>query len=442
MEMSGISTSLGATSQSSSVIKAEIEGSQKSSEMAKLKHHGDDHYKASRGRALSAFRQELQVSLKAEFHAKFSITQQNYAGLQGPAEPDDVAAEALGVAKQVVAQSPTSAVASLMALRARVQQSANVVQAVVADPVEMADVDEAVAKVDAGLVKLEDEAANTRESSTTVLDVDLRRKQQSKISIRTQEGDIVKLSLKRDDRMSATDVASTDGSNSVSRTEVEVSSKSRMVLSVEGDLNESELAAIQNVFAQAEQIADEFFGGDIGAAFNMVQGFEFDSEQLAKVNMRFKMREVSRIAYSETRTIAGPAVEATPQPQSAPEPSAITASVAAPSTVSAAAEPVAVAAAAAQKPLPPEAEQVDTAALSQFFESVGTFLRSVSEGFSIESGGASFKYQYSESFKLTLLQSVINATAPDESPDAAANANAVIEQMSAAQLAVKAEAES
>jgi len=217
------------------------------------------------------------------------------------------------------------------------------------------------------------------------------------------------------------------------------------MLKVDGDLNESELAAIQNVFAKAEQIADEFFGGDIGAAFNMVQGFEFDSEQLAKVNMRFRMREVSRISYSETRTTAGPAVEAISEPQSAPEASAIAAPAAASSTVPAA-EPVAVAlpvdAPAAPKPLPPVAEPVDTAALSRFFESVGTFLRSVSEGFSIESGGASFKYQYSESFKLSLLQSVINTTAPDDSPDAAANANAVIEQMSAAQLAVRAEADS
>jgi hypothetical protein len=448
METSGISTSLGATSYSSTVIKADIESSQKSSETMKLKEHNEAHYRASRGRALSAFRQEMKVSLKAEFHAKFSITQKSYAGVQGPAEPDDVAAETLGVAKQVVAQSPTNAVASLMALRARVQQSVNTVQAAVADPAELKDVDEAVAKVDAGLVKLEDEAANTRESSTTVLDVDMRRKQQSKIRIRTQEGDVVKLSLRRVDKLSASDVSETNGETSTSRTEVEVSSKSRMMLKVDGDLNEAELAAIQNVFAQAEQIADEFFGGDIGAAFNMVQGFEFDSEQLSKVNMRFKMREVSRVAYSETRTTTGPAVEAprAPQPESAPSAIVAPSAPVARTSSAPAAEPVAVALPVeepvTQEPLAPEAETVDTAALSRFFESVGTFLRSVSEGFSVENGGASFKYQYSESFKLSLLQSVINVAAPDQSSDAATNANTVIERINAAQLTANAQADS
>ncbi len=443
MEISGISTSLDSTSRSSSVLNAGFESTQKNGEVLKQRQHHDHHYRASRGRALSAFRQELRVSLKAEFHARFSASQQGYAGNQGNVRPVEVADEAVGVARQVVARSPGNAVASLMALRARVQQSASAVQAAVSDPRELADVDDAVARVDDGLVKLEDEAANTRESSTTVLDVDLRRKQQSRIKIRTQEGDIVKLSLKRVDRMSATDTASTDGINSESRTEVEVSSRSRMMLKVDGDLNESELAAIQNVFAQAEQIADEFFGGDIGAAFNMVQGFEFDSEQLARVNMRFKMREVSRVAYSETRTIAAPTVEPSPVSQSTPEP-VVMASPSAIPAATPAVEPSAVETPVATtdpKPQAPQAESVDTAALSQFFETIGTFLRSVSEGFTIENGGASFKYQYSESFKLSLLQSVINTAAPDDSSDAATNANTVIERMSAAQLTANANAD-
>lgn len=448
MEMSGISTSLGATTMSTLGVNAEVEKSQPNDEMARTKRHDHDHYKASRGRALSAFRQELKISLKAEFHAKLSASQHNYASQQGPVAADDVATEALGVAKQVVAQSPTSAVASLAAFRAKVQQSMNVVQAVVADPVEMADVDDAVAKVDAGLVKLEDEAANTRESSSTVLDVDLRSKQQSRIKIRTQEGDIVKLSLRRVDKMSASDVSETDGETSTSKTEIEVSSKSRMMLKVDGDLNESELGAIQNVFAQAEQIADEFFGGDIVAAFNMAQGFEFDSEQLSKVNMRFRMREVSRVAYSETRTTSAPVIEAAPKPQALPEPSAIAAPTAVSSTLPAAEPvaseaPVAIAAAPAeQAPSAAESQPVDTLALSSFFEAIGSFLRSVSEGFTIESGGASFKYQYSESFKLSLLQSVINTTAPDDASDAAANASTIIDQMNTAQLTVRQAAES
>ena len=89
-----------------------------------------------------------------------------------------------------------------------------------------------------------------------------------------------------------------------------------MVMKVRGDLNEAEMGAIQGVLGQAQEMADAFFGGDIGAAFSAAGGFTFDNEQLANVNMRFRMRQVSNISY--TQTVGPTALPQNPAPEAAP----------------------------------------------------------------------------------------------------------------------------
>lgn len=392
-----------------------------------------------RGLALGVLKQELRMTLRAHFHARFASTNNAYAGPREAATSDDVAEEALGAAKQLVAESPAKASKALISFRARVQETASYVRETVG--VENDDVDEidnVVAKVDKGLDELEGKVANNRESSASVLAVDTRSKQRSSIQIRTQEGDVVKFSLKRVESMSATDVAKSDGEMRVTSTEVAVSSRSRMKMSVEGDLNESELSAIQNVFAQAEMIADEFFGGDIGAAFNVAQGFEFDTEQLARVNMKFRMREITNVAYSETirRTpIAGPEAPVVTTPV-APEP-IVSRPVATPvdeTPPELDTQPVVEADAtdgpvAEQPALPDPVVAPEVSALESFFDTLSAFLRSVGEGFEGSASESSFRFHYTESFKLEILKVVLNTTAPGDVMHAAENASTMIDSI-------------
>lgn len=341
-----------------------------------------------------------------------------------------------GAAKQLVAESPVQAAKSLVSFRAKVQETASYVRETVGVNDDVEDVDKAVARLGEGLDDLEEDVARNRESQASVLAVDTRMKQRSTIKIRTQEGDVVKLSLKRRDSLSAMDVAVSNSNGSATSTEVEVSSRSHMILKVEGDLNESELAAIQNVFAQAEQIANDFFGGDMAKAFSLAEGFEFDTEQLARVNMRFRMRQVTSISYAETVSpaqlapVSGPAAmapESAPAATAAAEPvSDAPVSIAAPAVAPVDSEQAVESNASdAAKPSPPDT----SSALSDFLDSLGAFLRSVGEGFSAAESGASFTYHYSQSFKLSLLNSVIHTMAPEESGDAAANAGSLIEEI-------------
>ncbi|MDH4316579.1 MAG: hypothetical protein OEW68_17335, partial [Gammaproteobacteria bacterium] len=143
------------------------------------------------------------------------------------------------------------------------------------------------------------------------LSIDARSRQRSIIRIRTTEGDIVKLDLRQIDRLSVSDVATRSDEGSSSVTEVSVSSRSRLILKVNGDLNEAELEAIRNVFAQAEDLADRFFGGDLNAALEVSAGLQYDSGQLARVSMRFRSSQQLHISQSivNNAPIAAPAAD-------------------------------------------------------------------------------------------------------------------------------------
>jgi len=425
MDISGISTSLNTAGLVSSPARGELQPvDDKIIEAPR-----ERGIRGRRGLALGILKQELATWFKARY---------SLGHVQAPATTDDVADETLSAAKHIVAESPSTAAKSLISFRARVEQAATYVREVIGADDGAEEIDDVVAKVGEGLDELENDVANYRESSASVLSVDTRSKQRSTIQIRTQEGDIVRFSLKRVDSMSATDVAYADGEMSVTSTEVSVSSRSRMMMSVEGDLNEAELAAIQNVFAQAEMIADEFFEGDIGAAFNVAQGFEFDTEQLARVNMRFRMREATSIAYAETK----PAI-----PVGRIDPPVIAPSeVEGPAEVTAATEPVVrpVVSEPVVQPIvsdpvlqpieQPEAETavspMGTSALENFLDALGVFLRSVGEGFVKASTESSFRYHYSESFKLEMLKAVLHTVAPADDLNAEDNASRLIDGIS------------
>lgn len=432
MDISGISTSVSARSYlASSTASSSSEQVRQQRKIGGDHHHHDHHDRGKgvgrRGSALGAFKQELHLRLNARFDAKYSATQKVYAEAGAPDTAEKVAANTVGDAKQIAAESPTKAAKSLISFRAVVRETQSYVRESLGESEDYSELDDAVAKVDDALTELEDAASQNVVSSASLLAVDTSSKQRSTIRIRTQEGDTVRLSLRSSSRLSATDAAFSSAGNSGSVTEVELSSQSRLSLRIEGDLNDSELAAIQNVFAQAEKIANEFFDGDIGAAFNLAEGFEFDTEQLARVKLGFQSREVTRISYAESvRVATNPvAVEAPllsgPTTVEAPVSDVRPADVVAATTVPKVTE-------IADERVPEQTKQTEIAAsaLSSFFDTLSTFLRSVGEGFTAESSSGSFRFHYSESFKLELLKAVVHTIAPQESEQAAASASAVI----------------
>lgn len=136
--------------------------------------------------------------------------------------------------------------------------------------------------------------------------ISYRRSEKTTLVIKTQEGDLVRLSFKARDTAAGTIATATDGESELTELTLAAKSSTRLAVFVKGDLNADELAAIQSVVEQAGSLAREFFGGDSEAAFAQAAALEIDGAQLAKVALKMRVRE--QLAYSAAGFAGTPAV--------------------------------------------------------------------------------------------------------------------------------------
>lgn len=387
-------------------------------------------------RSLSILGREIRQVLSSEFNFRFKAAPGYGDAATGRGR---IASDVKATGRALLAATPLGASDQLSALRERIQNAAAETRGIVGNS---SDVDSALGQIEDTLDDLDTEAARNVASSASVLSYESRLKQRSVITIRTQEGDFVKLDLRRKESIEASDLSFNSGGLSVTETEIDFSSRSRFDLKVKGDINEAEMAAIQTVLEQASAAADEFYGGDLAAAFDELSGLEFDAEQLSRVKVRFRERLETNLSFAGIKSFE-PAPVAAPQPTVVPgtevpilrslptdviaparekaEPE-LTPSPSKPlvDTDSEVAAPVIIEPAA---PIEPAADPFDGLA-----GLLADFLNRSNSGFEAES--SSYRFFYKESFKLQLLKSVFEVAAPDESGDAAKAAAAAIDAAS------------
>lgn len=73
---------------------------------------------------------------------------------------------------------------------------------------------------------------------------------------------------------------------------------SRYQLSVQGDLNEDEQAAIGELLEQVNQLADEFFTGDLQTAFDYASGLGYDAEQISGFALNLTRVEIQKASMA------------------------------------------------------------------------------------------------------------------------------------------------
>ncbi len=191
------------------------------------------------GRALEIFRQELNYALYAKLGLKLAAERPVYDAVKTALTAGDIATDTLGTASRVVAENPDVSSRALIRFRQSVQAAAAYTRETVGGDDDIDGLEDALGKLDGGLDELDEETSRNVRSEASVLSVDTRLRQRSTIRIRTQEGDVVRLDLRRAERLSAEDVAVADERGLATRTEVSLSSRSRFTLSVRGDLSEA-----------------------------------------------------------------------------------------------------------------------------------------------------------------------------------------------------------
>ena len=402
-------------------------------------------------RAVEVFRQELNVRFLQTLGVSVNDGETVYDAVNRAVSGGNVSEEALAVLNRLAGENPDLAASIVAAARSDVEAAAQATESVVADDADLPAVEASKLSIQDGLDLLDGFAARNVPSSASVLAIESESRERTAIRIRTQEGDVVTFRLRNIERLQATDAAVSNGNGSATETVVSSSLDSRLRLTVDGDLNEAELAAIRGVFEQADAIATEFFDGDFAAALSAASSLSYDTDQLARVKLRFRSVETTNVTYAAA--IAPPAVdEPADVPVAAVEkpalPAAAAAVVARPTIVAApkveVPAPVAKAPAASPSVEPvattdaveetaveePTAAPDLSATLASFFDRLGEFLRGVADGFpSAKEGGVGLRYHYSESFKLDILKSVVSVSAPEEREDTAVAAGNLIDRL-------------
>lgn len=129
------------------------------------------------------------------------------------------------------------------------------------------------------------------------------------LKLTTKEGDEVTIQFGSSSYESSSFGAVSNANGQAMSASMERGSSSSMFFSIEGDLNDEEMAAINDLLKDVNEIADEFFSGDLQEAFDMATEFEMDGEQLASMNLRLVQTQSYSAASAYSTVGALPSVE-------------------------------------------------------------------------------------------------------------------------------------
>lgn len=159
-----------------------------------------------------------------------------------------------------------------------------------------------------------DKAQNTASTAVEArrTQVQVERSRSFEMEVVTQEGDRVKIQVNSGQSFASDHATfSNRNGNGVSQRaealDARFSSYDNLSFSVEGDLNEQEMAALNDLFGQVNRVADTFYGGDVEAAFNQAMDVGMNPEQLASfaVNMNQAETVAVRDVYVSVQNMAG-----------------------------------------------------------------------------------------------------------------------------------------
>ena len=135
------------------------------------------------------------------------------------------------------------------------------------------------------------QAGGAPQESVAGAGVCFMQKQKTQLEIVTQEGDTVRLSLRSKVMVAAGGVASSAADGTASSAAVTVIAGSKFEISVDGNLNDEETAAIRDVLTKVEALAEDFFRGDVQAAFAAAAELHIDGDQLASVALDLTVKQ-------------------------------------------------------------------------------------------------------------------------------------------------------
>lgn len=259
------------------------------------------------------------------------------------------------------------------------------------------------------------------EVSASGMGATLINKQRGELQIHTLEGDVVTLKFNSKVGVDIEGQQISDGNNTLTNTRLEMHSRAKIELSVAGDLNETELAAINDLVGKVGDLTSDFFSGDLESALSQAMGLSYDTSVLADYSLDLSLKQSVR-AYTYAVAWMTPGQMETAPIEDEPAVEVVAAMPTAPVNEQVATAPVAAETGSDSVTPPGDATtgtEMTTATASNPTQIVADFVAKVRSSFRMNTTDSSLGMSYE--LKVKLLMSSISDSAPAESrPDGAA----------------------
>jgi hypothetical protein len=132
-----------------------------------------------------------------------------------------------------------------------------------------------------------------------------RNSESFQFELTTQDGDTVKIFASSDQSYYAEGLRARGEGGSIRYAGAELSSQFGYRLSVEGDLDEQELLAIEDLLNQVNELSEEFYNGDLDTAFSMALEINSDPSEIAKFSLNLSQQSVTAVESGYYRSSPG-----------------------------------------------------------------------------------------------------------------------------------------
>lgn len=129
----------------------------------------------------------------------------------------------------------------------------------------------------------------------SALQAQYRRKESTSLVLHTVDGDRVRIRIRSREEIELSGAELSQGDLRASLLQLEQEGRLRVQLDVDGSLSAEETQAIQDLVSRAEELANDFFGSDLAAAFDPGSALDFDATQIADYRLRLSVSERFRI---------------------------------------------------------------------------------------------------------------------------------------------------
>lgn len=151
--------------------------------------------------------------------------------------------------------------------------------------------DDGKAEADSDASESTSSAQAAATSSAASVDYRARYKASSEFSLTTQDGDVVNISFSTKQSFAAA-ISSSLGEGQFDASARQID---RFNLSVDGELDDGELAAIEDLLGQLSEVSQKFFEGDVLSAFESALAVGFDGSEIAEFSLDLRQSSVERI---------------------------------------------------------------------------------------------------------------------------------------------------